>query len=85
MWKYAGELRLGDVWTERSDGSGARKYRVVAVAPGSTATTITVTGLCETTGELRTMDFFLVNRVAVSWEPARASSDDGPEEAVSSG
>ena len=76
MWKYAGELRPGDVWTERTGGGGARSYRVVAIDPGPTATTITVTGLCVTTGQPRTMDFFLVNRVFVGEEPASASDED---------
>jgi hypothetical protein len=44
--------------------------------PGPTATTITVTGLCVTTGQPRTMDFFLVNRVFVGEEPASASDED---------
>ena len=74
MWKYAGELRPGDVWTERTEGNGARFYRVVAINRGPTATTISVTGSCMTTGQPRTMDFFLVNRVMVREEPADAST-----------
>jgi hypothetical protein len=84
MWKYAGELRPGDVWTERTGGGGARSYRVVAIDLGPTVTTVTVTGLCVTTGQPRTMDFFLVNRVFVGEDPASAS-DDGPAAAFSSG
>jgi hypothetical protein len=34
MWKYARELRPGDVWMERTEDSGARCYRVVAITPG---------------------------------------------------
>jgi hypothetical protein len=84
MWKYAGELRPGDVWTERTGDGDARCYRVVAIDPGPAATTITVTGLCVTTAQLRTMDFFLVNRVFVGKEPASAS-DDGSAASFSSG
>jgi hypothetical protein len=84
MWKYAGELRPGDVWTERTGGGGARSYRVVAINRGPTATTITVTGLSVTTGQPRTMDFVLVNRVFVGEEPASAS-DDGSAAAFSGG
>jgi hypothetical protein len=65
MWKYAGELRVGDVWTERTAGHGTRSYRVIAIAPGLASITIMVTGSCVTTGQLRTMDFFAVNRVEV--------------------
>jgi hypothetical protein len=68
MWKYAGELRVGDVWTERTAGRGTRSYRVIAVAPGLALTTIMVTGSCVTTGRRRTMDFFPVNRVEVRKE-----------------
>jgi hypothetical protein len=84
MWKYAGELRPGDVWTERTGDGDARSYRVVAIDLRPTATTITVTGLCVTTGQLRTMDFFLVNRVFVGEEPVSAS-DDGSAASFSSG
>jgi hypothetical protein len=79
MWKYAGELRLGDVWTERSGGNAGRDFRVVTIGPGPAATMITVTGSCVITGEMRTMDFLLVNRVMV------CASDDGSKKAVSSG
>ena len=68
MWKYAGELRVGDVWTERTGGRGTRSYRVIAIAPGLALTTIMVTGSCVTTGRRRTMDFFPVNRVEVRKE-----------------
>ena len=69
MWKYAGELRVGDVWTERTGGRGTSNYRVIAIAPGRALITIRVTGSCVTTGQLRTMDFFPVNRVEVRDEP----------------
>ena len=66
MWKYAGELRVGDVWTERTGGRDMRSYRVIAIAPGLALTSIRVTGSCVTTGQRRTMDCFLVSRVEVS-------------------
>jgi hypothetical protein len=67
MWKYAGELRVGDVWTERTESRGTRSYRVIAIEPGLALTTM-VTGSCVTTGQRRTMDFFLVSRVEVREE-----------------
>ena len=70
MLKYAGELRVGDVWTERQQGRAARTYRVIAIAPGLAPTTMRVTAECLTTGQRRTMDFFLVNRLEVREEPA---------------
>ena len=69
MLKYAGELRVGDVWTERPQGRAARTYRVIAIAPGLAQTTIRVTAACVTTGQLRTMDFFRINRLEVRDEP----------------
>ena len=69
MWKYAGELRVGDVWTE-PEGRGSRSYRVIEIAPGPARSTITVTGSSVTTGQLRTIDLFPVNRVKVRGEPA---------------
>jgi hypothetical protein len=69
MWKYAGELRVGDIWTERTGGHDARSYRVITVARGPTPITIRVTGSCTTTGRRRMMDFFPVNRVEVRDEP----------------
>jgi hypothetical protein len=66
MWKYAGELRVGDVWTERPQNRRvAQSYRVMAIAPGLAPTTIRVTAASVTTGKQRTVDFFLVNRVEV--------------------
>jgi hypothetical protein len=65
MLKYAGELRVGDVWTERPQGRAARTYRVIAIAPGLALTTMRVTAECVTTGQRRSMDLFLVNRVEV--------------------
>jgi hypothetical protein len=65
MWKYAGELRVGDVWTTHRQGRAAHSYRVIAVAPGLASTTIRVTAASVTTGQQRTTDFFLVNRVEV--------------------
>ena len=69
MRKYAGELRVGDIWTERRKDRAVRSYRVIAIAPGLAPITIRVTGECVTTGHRRTMDFFLVNRVEVREEP----------------
>jgi hypothetical protein len=65
MRKYAGELRVGDIWTERRKDRAARSYRVIAIAPGLAPITIRVTGECVTTGHRHTTDFFLVNRVEV--------------------
>jgi hypothetical protein len=69
MWKYAGELRVGDVWTEHKRGHYKRDYRVTEIAPGPAPTTVTVTGSCLTTGEERTIDLFPVSRVEVRKEP----------------
>jgi hypothetical protein len=75
MRKYAGELRVGDIWTERPQRPrhrAAGSYRVIAIAPGLAPITMRVTGECVTTGQRRTMDFFLVNRVEVREEPTQA-------------
>jgi len=32
--KYAAELRVGDIWTKRTQHRGARSYRVIAIEPG---------------------------------------------------
>ena len=69
LLKYAGELRVGDVWTERPQGRAARTYRVIAIAPGLASTTVRVTAACVTTGQRRTLNFFLVNRIKVRDEP----------------
>ena len=69
MRKCAGELRVGDIWTERRKDRAARSYRVIAIAPGLASITVRVTGECVTTGRRRTMDFFLVNQVEVREEP----------------
>jgi hypothetical protein len=68
LLKYAGELRVGDVWTERPQGRAALIYRAIAITPGLAPTTIRVTAACVSTGRRRTMDFFLVNRVEVHEE-----------------
>ena len=34
MWKYAGELRVGDVWTERPQGRAPHSYRIIRIEPG---------------------------------------------------
>jgi hypothetical protein len=69
MRKYAVELRVGDIWTERPQDRATRSYRVIAIAPGLAPTTMRVTGKCVSTGQRRTMDFFLINRVEVREEP----------------
>ena len=69
MLKYAGELRVGDVWTERTEGGDTRGYRVIAIARDLAPITIRVTASCVTTGQRRIMDFFTVNRVEVREEP----------------
>jgi hypothetical protein len=74
MLKYAGELRVGDIWTERT-ACGTRNYRVIAMAPGPGPMTLTVTGLCVTTGRRRTMEFFVVNRIQVREEPTKSAWD----------
>ena len=68
MRKCAGELRVGDVWTERPQNRVAQSYRVIAIAPGLAPTTMRVTAESVTTGQRRTVDFFLVNRVEVRAE-----------------
>jgi hypothetical protein len=65
MRKCAGELRVGDVWTERPQNRVAQSYRVIAIAPGLAPTTMRVTAESMTTGQRRTVDFFLVNLVEV--------------------
>jgi hypothetical protein len=70
MWKYAGELRVGDVWTERPQNRVAQSYRVIGIASGLAPTTMRVTAVSVTTGQRRTVDFFLVNRVEVGGERA---------------
>ena len=67
--KYAGELRVGDIWTVRRKDRAVRSYRVIAIAPGLAPITVRVTGECVTTGKRRTTDFFLINRVEVREEP----------------
>jgi hypothetical protein len=69
LLKLAGELRVGDIFTERPQGRAARTYRVIAIAPGLTRSTLRVTAACVTTGQRRTLNFFLVNRVEVRNDP----------------
>jgi len=38
MWKY-GELRVGDIWTERPQGRAPHNYRVITIGPGLAPTT----------------------------------------------
>jgi len=74
MRKYAGELRVGDVWTERPQNRVAQSYRVIGIAPGLTSATMRVTAESVTTGQRRTVGFFLFNRVEVreEAEPGRS-------------
>ena len=74
MLKYAGDLRVGDVWTERPQGRAALIYCAIAITPGLAPTTIRITAACVITGRRRTMDFFLVNRVEV--REAMSPSED---------
>jgi hypothetical protein len=69
MLKYAGELRVGDVWTKRTESGDARRYRVIAIARDLAPITIRVIGSCVTTGQRRMVDLFPVNRVEVREEP----------------
>jgi hypothetical protein len=69
MWKYAGQLRVGDLWTERTEDRGARSYRVTDIERGPGLSVMTVTGTCVTTGEEHTMDLLPLNRVTVHTEP----------------
>jgi hypothetical protein len=70
MWKYAGELRVGDVWTERPQGRAPHSYRIIRIEPGLAPTTVRVKAVSVSTGKQRTSDLFLVNRVEVHEEPA---------------
>ena len=70
MWKYAAELRVGDIWTEHPQNRAAQTYRVMAIEPGLAPTTMRVTAASVATGKQRTVDFFLVNRIEISDEAA---------------
>jgi hypothetical protein len=76
MPKYAGELRVGDIWTERPQGRAPHSYRVITIEPGLAAITVRVKAVSVFTGKQRTFDFFLVNRVEV--HEGRASNDTSP-------
>jgi hypothetical protein len=73
MPKYAGELRVGDIWTERPQGRAPHSYRVITIEPGLTRITVRVKAVSVITGKPRMFNFFLVNRVEVHEGPA---SDD---------
>jgi len=66
--KYADELQVGDVWTERNkSGKGPPlSYRVLAVRDGLAATTVCIIAENLTTGQRRASHFFRVNRVEVA-------------------
>ena len=70
MPKYAGELRVGDIWTERPQSRAPNSYRVITIEPGLAAITVRVKAVSVITGKPRMFDFFLVNRVEVHEEPA---------------
>ena len=70
MWKYAGELRVGDVWTERPQGRPPHSYRIIRIEPRLAPITVRVKAVSVITGKQRTSDSFLVNRVEVHEEPA---------------
>jgi hypothetical protein len=70
MRKYAGELRVGDVWTQHSQGRAPHSYRIITIGPGLAPITVRVKAVSVTTGKQRTFDFFLVNRVEVHEESA---------------
>ena len=70
MPKYAGELRVGDIWTERPQGREPHSYRVITIEPGLAPITVRVKAVSVITGKQRMFDFFLVNRVEVHEGPA---------------
>jgi hypothetical protein len=70
MWKYVGELRVGDVWTERPLGRAPHSFRIIRIEQGLAPTTTRMVAVSVTTGKQRTFDFFLANRVEVHEEPA---------------
>ena len=70
MPKYAGELRVGDIWTERPQGRAPHTFRIIRIEPGLAPITVRVKAVSVITGKQRTFDFFLVNRVEVHEGPA---------------
>ena len=70
MPKYAGELRVGDTWTERPQGRAPHSYRVITIEPGLAPITVRVKAVSVITGKPRMFNFFLANRVEVHEEPA---------------
>ena len=70
MPKYAGELRVGDIWTERPQGRAPHSYRVITIEPGLAPITVRVKAVSVITGKPRMFNFFLVNRVEVHEERA---------------
>ena len=79
MPKYAGELRVGDIWTERPQGRAPHSYRVITIEPGLAPITVRVKAVSVITGKQRMFDFFLVNRVEVHEEPASNGASLGRE------
>ena len=70
MPKYAGELRVGDIWTERPPGREPHNYRVITIEPGLAPITVRVKAVSVITGKQRMFDFFLVDRVEIHEGPA---------------
>ena len=50
MPKYAGELRVGDIWTERPQGRAPHSYRVITIEPGLAPITVRVKAVSVITG-----------------------------------
>ena len=65
MLKLAGDLVVGDVYTERSQHRAAHSYRVIELKPGPVSSIVRVVIENISTGELGVTDFFRVNRVEV--------------------
>jgi hypothetical protein len=65
MLKLAGDLVVGDVYTERSQYRLARRYRVIELKPGPVSTIVRVVIENTTTGKRSVTGFFRVNRVEV--------------------
>ena len=69
MLKNAGDLVVGNVYTERPQKQRlARSYRVVELRPGPITTIVRVVAESTTTGKRAVTDFFRVNRVQVEEE-----------------
>ena len=65
MLKRAGDLVVGDVYTERSQHRAAHSYRVIELRPGPITSSVRVVIENTTTGKRGVTAFFRVNRVKV--------------------